>query len=360
MPRSSLLPETSMVFSPALAATIGLEEAILLQQLDALTQHLDGHTQRGFKWFTLPRQQLLNHCGFWTSGDLHRISRNLVEKAVILIDSPPLHSSDQLVFAFNQPAEKSEQVQPTQPPRRAQTLRNNWSPSEDILQLLQLNHAIPRQFALDQLEDFILYWRERDEPSHAWENKFRTHVIGQWRRQQAPKNGSNFEVNQPARLDNNWRPNADALEILNRNGVDPEFVNEAIPEFVLYWKERGSHPKELNSRFIQHIRLQWARYTSAIKHSTEPTRIPADWTPSSDVYDILKLSHIDANFANDLLPEFIVFWRDSNQLQTSWNSKFLQHVKYHWAKQHQLASEATSSTRGRSLSEDLSDTSWAQ
>ncbi|WP_438984222.1 DnaT-like ssDNA-binding domain-containing protein, partial [Aequoribacter sp.] len=127
-----------------------------------------------------------------------------------------------------------------------------------------------------------------------------------------------------------------------------------------YWKERGSHPKELNSRFIQHIRLQWARYTSAIKHSTEPTRIPADWTPSSDVYDILKLSHIDANFANDLLPEFIVFWRDSNQLQTSWNSKFLQHVKYHWAKQHQLASEATSSTRGRSLSEDLSDTSWAQ
>ena len=218
-----------MVFSPALAATIGLEEAILLQQLDALTQHLDGNTQRGFEWFTLPPQQLLNHCGFWTSGDLHRISRNLVEKAVILIDSPPLHSSDQLVFAFNQPAEKSEQAQPTQPPRRAQTLRNNWSPSEDILQLLQLNHAIPRQFALDQLEDFILYWRERDEPSHAWENKFRTHVIGQWRRQQAPKNSANFEVNQPAQLDNNWRPNADALEILNRNGVDPEFVNEATP-----------------------------------------------------------------------------------------------------------------------------------
>ncbi len=351
-----------MVFSPALAATIGLEEAILLQQLDALTQHASPQHKRNFEWFTLPRQQLLDHCGFWNTTDLHRISRNLVEKAIILIDSPPLHSTDYLVFAFNQPLSQAPHTPASKvaTPKRAQALRNNWSPSEDILQLLQLNHAIPRQFALDQLEDFILYWRERDEPSHAWENKFRTHVLGQWRRQQANKTTSNFEVSDPIPLDNNWRPNADALEILSRNGVDSDFIHEAIPEFVLYWKERGSHPKELNSRFIQHIRLQWARYTSAIKHSTEPTRIPVDWTPSKDVYDILKLSHIDAEFANTLLPEFIVFWRDSNQLQTSWNSKFLQHVKYHWAKRLQLASDAKSSTRGRSLSDDLSDTSWAQ
>ena len=113
---------------------------------------------------------------------------------------------------------------------------------------------------------------------------------------------SSFDVHEPLPLDRDWRPSADALEILARNDIDGEFIEQAIPEFILYWRERGSAPKELNSRFIQHIRLQWARYTSAITHSTEPTRIAKDWAPSRDVYDILKLSHIDRDFADKLIP----------------------------------------------------------
>ncbi|NRA25561.1 MAG: hypothetical protein HRU08_14040, partial [Oleispira sp.] len=34
-----------------------------------------------------------------------------------------------------------------------------------------------------------------------------------------------------------------------------------------------------------------------------------------------------------LIAEFVLYWRDSNQLQTSWNSKFLQYVKQQWARQ---------------------------
>ena len=129
--------------------------------------------------------------------------------------------------------------------------------------------------------------------------------------------------------------------------------------------------QKLNSKFIQHIRIQWAKYTSSLEHSTEPKRISEQWQPTEDVYDILRLSHIDTEFARSLLPEFIVYWRDSNQAQTSWNSKFLQHVKYHWAKRHQLehaghshaGHQGTSTagrTRDRSLEQDLNDTSWAE
>ena len=28
-----------------------------------------------------------------------------------------------------------------------------------------------------------------------------------------------------------------------------------------------------------------------------------------------------------MLPEFVMYWVDSNEVHTSWNSKFLQHVK---------------------------------
>ena len=260
-------------------------------------------------------------------------------------------------------------MQPAPTRRSAATLPVHWAPSEDLLQLLALNHNIPRQFALDQLEDFIFYWRERGETSHAWENKFRQHVINNWRRAQQEQ-AEAFRQPDNSKLDNQWRPSLDAMEIMARSGIDRDFIEQAIPEFILYWRERGQAPRELNSKFIQHIRIQWAKYSSSLEHSTEPKRIADDWQPGPDVYDILRMSHIDTDFARSLLPEFIVYWRDSNQAHTSWNSKFLQHVKYHWAKRHQLdqtdsshagqqKSHSTGRTRDRSLEQDLTDTSWA-
>ena len=377
MSDSSLIPERQLVFSPGLAGTIGLEEAILLQHLQALFDHREAQVRHNHAWLSVERHFLLSTLPFWSVEDLHRISRSLVDKGVLLVESPPLHTSERLLFAINEPVRPAE-VQPTETPastpqtpmrRSACLLPIHWSPSEDLLQLLGLNHNIPRQFALDQLEDFIFYWRERGETSHAWENKFRQHVTSNWRRDQQSQ-AESFHVPEKATLDNSWRPSMDALEIMERGGIDKDFIEQAIPEFILYWRERGAAPKLLNSKFIQHIRIQWAKYTSSLEHSTEPKRITDHWLPAEDVYDILRMSHIDTEFAHSLIPEFIVYWKESNQAQTSWNSKFLQHVKYHWAKRHQLVqadnknagqqgSNKTGRTRDRSLQDDLTDTSWA-
>jgi len=382
MSESSIVPERQLVFSPGLAATIGLEEAILLQHLQELFLHATPQLRQGFAWLSVEREFLLRTLPFWQPIDLHRITRSLVDKGVLLTESPPLHSSEHLIFALNEPV-SGRQTAPTRPAptqqpattrRSAALMSHNWSPSEDLLQLLALNHNIPRQFALDQLEDFIFYWRERGEPSHAWENKFRQHVTSHWRRHQQDQ-AEAFRGNDSTTLDNSWRPSADAMEILQRSEVDREFVDQAIPEFILYWRERSAAdkrpaPRELNSKFIQHIRIQWAKYTSALEHSTEPKRISEQWYPAADVFDILELSHIDAEFARSLIAEFIVYWKDSNQAHTSWNTKYIQHVKYNWAKRHQLekagqsnagqpGSSQSSRTRDRSLEQDLTDTSWA-
>jgi len=375
MSDSSLVPERQLVFSPGLAATIGLEEAILLQHLQHLFEHNRPHIRQGHAWLSVERAFLLRTLPFWAAEDLHRISRSLVDLGVLLIDSPPLHSAEHLVFALNEPvqtkATAADRTAPAAPVRRsAGLLPRHWSPDEDLLQLLSLNHNIPRQFALDQLEDFIFYWRERGETSHAWANKFRQHVIGLWRRHQQSEAAA-FRPAEPAALDKSWRPSEDALDIMAQADIPRDFIDQAIPEFILYWRERGAAPRELNSKFIQHIRMQWARYTSSLEHDTEPKRIPEDWQPGEDAFDILRLSHIDRPFAESLLPEFIVYWRDSNQAHTSWNSKFIQHVKYHWAKRHHIEQAghnhagqrgpgATGRTRDRSLEQDLTDTSWAE
>ncbi|MEH6588474.1 MAG: DnaT-like ssDNA-binding domain-containing protein [Halioglobus sp.] len=374
MSDSSLVPERQLVFSPGLAATIGMEEAILLQHLQALFEHRQAQERDNFAWLSVERDYLLTTLPFWNAVDLHRITRSLTDKGVMLMESPPLHSSEKLVFALNEPVRARQQAPAPEPApapsrRSAALLPVHWSPSEDLIQIMALNHNIPRQFALDQLEDFIFYWRERGETSHAWENKFRQHVTNNWRRQQQ-STAADFQVKQPLALDAHWRPSMDAMEIMERSGIDTDFIAQAIPEFILYWRERGAAPKELNTKFIQHIRIQWARYTSSLEHSTEPKRIVDNWQPSADVYDILRMSHIDLDFARTVLPEFIVYWKDSNQAHTSWNSKFLQHVKYHWAKRHQLqqtdtshggqqGTHSTGRTRDRSLEDDLNDTSWA-
>ena len=333
MSDSSFIPERQLVFSPALAQTIGLEEAILLQHLAELFQHRETQTHRGYAWLRIDREWLLKTLPFWTAVDLHRISRSLVDKGLILVESPPLHDTDRLVFAINESRtvarRGTERVRRTvtHGPASANLLGANWTPSEDLLQLLSLNHGISRQFALEQLEDFVCYWRERGEASHAWENKYRQHVLSRWRQAQQDV-GERFRPPEQS-LSDDWYPSEDALEILERTGVTRAFIDDAVPEFILYWRERNPREKALNSKFIQHIRRQWARYTASLSHDTEPTRIPADWRPSEDVFDILRMSHIDAEYAENLLPEFLVYWRDSNKLYKSWNTKFLQHVKYH-------------------------------
>jgi hypothetical protein len=135
---------------------------------------------------------------------------------------------------------------------------------------------------------------------------------------------------------------------------------------VLYWQERGDTTTTWNTKFIQHVKRQWARFTSTLQHDTEPKRIPADWQPSDDVFDILKLAMIDADFARRLVPEFVLYWKESNQLYSSWNTKFLQHVKYCWANQHlrvshegQQNTAGTNSPATSSFVAKHTDRSWA-
>ena len=103
MSDSSLVPERQLVFSPGLAATIGLEESILLQHLQALFDHQSPQVRDNHAWLSVDRALLLHTLPFWGIEDLQRISRSLADKGVLLIDSPPLLQSEQLVFAVNEP-----------------------------------------------------------------------------------------------------------------------------------------------------------------------------------------------------------------------------------------------------------------
>ena len=323
---SSLISDSPLTFSAQLAATIGLEEAILLQLLH------DAARLQGEPPYTLAAEPLAERLAFWPSTDIRRVLKSLADKGVIELLSAPFGQSAELRFAF-------DQRPPSQPVAATTGLQGHganrispyWQPDQTVLQQLG-QHNISAEFARQQVNEFVTYWRERGEISHSWNARFYKHVLREWQHRRSQVRQIDASV-EPMPLQQFWQPSADALEILQRNGINRRFIEDAVPEFVLYWREKGAATTTWNSKFIQHVKRQWARYTSTLQHDTEPRRIPANWQPSPDVFDILKMANIDAGFARNCIGEFVLYWKDSNQLHSSWNTKFLQHVKYCWANQ---------------------------
>ena len=216
MARSPLIPESQLVFSAELAAAVGLEEAVLLQQIRGLYLHQPATRRQGLMWLHVSRAYLLQLLPFWTDADLQRLCGSLEALGLLAVDRQAA-APDSLLIAIDEGsgAEPEPRPPPVTGPRDRQTpvtearpraavpateraaaqsrrprsgegqpLPLDFQPSEDMLELLERFHGVPRAFALEQLEDFTLYWRERGSAGHAWQNKFKQHVQFQWARHQ--------------------------------------------------------------------------------------------------------------------------------------------------------------------------------
>jgi hypothetical protein len=342
MSNPQFIPERYCTFSAQLAATIGLEEAVLLQGLS----HQLGSGAAESKTISVPA--LLAEFPFWDEIKVNRLLQRLVELGIIAATP----TSDPSIWSTgghrqNRAAAQTHNTQA-------------WRPSEHVIDLLNLNHGLTRDYILSQLKSF-----DRTGDPKAYDSRFRQHVLSQWRHSQRHPA---FDIKEPPKFDNQWQPSTDAQEILVRAEIPASFCDSLRPEFILYWKERGGAPKDVNSKFIQFVRQRWVRHENSIQHSTLPERLSPQWRPNEAVYETLLLSGISEDYADSVLNEFVVYWVDSNEVHTSWNAKFLQHVKYQWQRHQEQTSgrstpgggtSPTDRTKDRSISDDLSDTSWA-
>jgi hypothetical protein len=372
----SLIPEKPIVVSPSLAATLGLEEAVLLQLLQECIAHGNTQSSSGFNWVTLSGQKLLELTPFWREQDIRRLSASLHEKGLLLIGGGAFSAQQDFRFAFNEAsaAQQTAQqpaaaaVQPSRTsnvPHAAQTIGGSWQPSDDALrQLAQL--GVTAEFAQQQIPQFVAYWRERNVPRHSWESKYIKEVWRQWQQAASKHHRRSREVS----VTSDWRPSADALDILTKQGgINRNFIEDAVPEFILYWRDRGDVSSTWDSKFIHHVRRQWQFYTGMMDQDSMPRSIPAQWQPKETVYDVLHMANIDRQFAEQIIPEFVLYWQENGTPHGSWSTKFLQYVKRQWARHNQPQSASVSHgnqgsnsqgrIRDRSIIDALSDRSWA-
>lgn len=398
----SLIPDKPLLFYPQLAVALGLEGAIMIQTLKEFIDQGDSEVHNGFLWVDMAGHKLSELLPFWSEADIQRITQQLHEQGILLIGSATYRQDQVFRVAINEryetvPAQVASSTRkdagtrghtdrlrdhhrtPSNPDQYqgASPIPAQWQPDRDLLaQLAQ--YAIPQAFALDQVGEFVTYWTERNEPKHSWAARYLKHVLRLWREQQTQE----FKLSQEIAMTSSWRPSPEAMEILTiQAGINSNFVEDAIAEFILYWQERGINSSTWNSRFIQHVKRQWARFTNTLKGDLEPRPITPEWQPDAAVFDILQMANIDKSFAEEQLAEFILYWQDNGQALSSWNTKFLQYIKRQWAylgnqsngestnitpydkarthHETQQRSRRQGSTRNRDIAAELSDRSWA-
>lgn len=368
--QSSLIPERPLIISPTLAATIGLEEAVLLHVLSELMVHRRGIERKGLNWLLLEQQELLDALPFWAWIDIRRVQKNLQDLGLILVDARTEHENGWYI-AINQRHGDAGAAPAVDPQRAAPAdaapadaasakvalvtagktaeagrgsagyIAPDWQPGEEWLSLCR-QHGVPDVFAREMVPGFVMYWRDRAQSRFSWGNAFYKHVLREWRQEQTRRGAAELETTMSAQ----WQPSQDAIDILCNAGINEAFIEDAVPEFVLYWRERGAQNGTWNTRFIEHIRRQWARYKASVVNDGVPRPISENWQPSPEVFDVLRLAEIDEEFARSKVPEFVLYWRDTGQPQASWNTRFLQFIKYSWARRLD-AGAATGLTHAR-------------
>ena len=295
------MADSKITFSKEIASTLGLEEAILVEFLKS------SKTDKPVSF-----NQISQELNFWNKEKLTLLLENLLKVGLI---SNVMHQGS-IHFIFKKTNQKIDLNK-----------ENKWIPDKEVLDQIT-EYGIPEDFANLQIDDFKKLSEEKNETSNNWGIKFLRFVIKKWRFKEAEDNKK--KKTKPIAKD--WAPDDDAIEILIKSGVNEDFIDREIAEFILYWSERKEESDIWNSKFIAHIRRQWGRFKDVKENDNLPSKMTSEWNPNQDFFDILELTEITKEFAENAKPEFIMYWKETGQSLTSWNSKFLQHVKFHWEK----------------------------
>ena len=77
-------------------------------------------------------------------------------------------------------------------------ISRQWRPSADCLDILQIQSGINREFIAENIAEFILYWTNRAEPMHSWDNIFLRHIKQRWAEAHKGRNSERHQhTNQP-------------------------------------------------------------------------------------------------------------------------------------------------------------------
>ena len=300
------------------AKTIGLNETLIIEAIRRLTK------DRNKKEIT--KVELTKELSFFVEKEINKTIASLISKGLIKTGST--YDAFSLI--------SKEDLSKIQKDRVNRKIENSWYPEEGII-LQAEEYGIPENFLKTHIDEFVHLYKEKQESSETWGVKFLRFLIKKWREQET----IDYKKKKKTHITNEWYPESEALQILLKAEIPQNFIENQLPEFILYWSEKGELTDTWNSKFIAHIRRQWAKNNHLFDLNDTPKPIDNEWLPNEDFFQVLSLTGISKDFAESVRADFILYWKESGQAHLSWNSKFLQHVKFCWQRQNNSPMEAS-------------------
>lgn len=163
-------------------------------------------------------------------------------------------------------------------------------------------------------------------------------------------------------IDSSWRPIDAVYQLLAQHNIPRNFIDDQMPEFILYWSERGEKNYSWGSKFAKHIMHEWRVHE--IKQAKQVAVKPliamtSDWRPSKKAMDFLLKAGIAKPFIDECIVSFVMYWMERGELSNTWHSKFVQHCQYRDKQAQAIAITHGNGQRLPSLQEGLTDRSWA-
>lgn len=238
----ALIPEPPLLVLPSLAVAIGLNEAIVLQQLHFLTSSGRRPGRDGFRWVEMGNTDLQHTFPFLSRNTLWRAINALRENGLIVIKEtagqphayrldheaitksldagtlPKMGRVDTLPKMGRDPTQNGHGTLPklgsptikevldsknsiqqgaVDKSTKAKALAADWSPSEDCRnQLMDAGYSL--QFIRQVLPEFRMYWHGKGDAKDSWDAVFALHVRSQHDRKEARARGSADAQPRPA------------------------------------------------------------------------------------------------------------------------------------------------------------------
>lgn len=241
-------------------------------------------------------------------------------------------------------------------------LPQSWQPSAEVQGHIA-SEGIPTTFAQKVLNKFCLYHRSSGTTHLNWDMPYYSWVKDAWQKQDTP-----FIESQSLSMHPQWQPDKHTVDYLNSSyGIPSAFVSDCVAEFVHKWIEKKAVYSEWGKIFAEHVIEQWRFVQAGVERNPQRMPIPKNWRPSQDCLHILQeQSGVKAQFINQQISEFILYWTNRAEPMHSWDNVFLKHIKTQWSLQHQgnhnerqQANPESTRTKDRSIAQQLNDRSWA-
>ena len=271
------MADNFLSFSKDAAKTLGLSEAVVLETIKTKIQSQNN--------LFIELDSVLEETIFWDEKKTISLISKLQLRGLVNFDK----DKKRISLVSSEKKLKDTNVDTKSFGERTESfMEKNWEPDAALIDQAS-EYGISKSFVLSQLDDFIHLHREKGDTSYSWGVKFLRFVIKKWRSQEI----SDIKQLKRKPIDQSWQPDEEAIEILTKAGISKEFIKNEIPEFILYWSEKGDVSDTWNSKFIGQVRRQWAKTQHLIDNSELPEPISSDWKPNQDFYEVLALTEID-------------------------------------------------------------------